>query len=58
VYYEGIDDIYRKAGRGEGRKARRGRLEDRDTFIGDSLFPWREGERSPAYEGMSAEKQP
>jgi len=34
---EGIDDVCRKAGRGEGKEAQRGRLEDRDTFVGDLL---------------------
>jgi hypothetical protein len=36
-YCEGIDDVCRMAGRGEGREARRGRLEGRDTSIEDSL---------------------
>jgi hypothetical protein len=36
-YCEGIDDVCRIAGRGEGREVQRGRLEDRDTFVEDSL---------------------
>jgi hypothetical protein len=34
---QGIDDECRKAGKGEGREAQQGRLEDRDTILGDSL---------------------
>ena len=35
---EGINDVCRKASRGEGREAQRERLEDRNMFVGDSLF--------------------
>ena len=35
---EGINDVCRKAGRGEEREAQRERLEDRNMFVGDSLI--------------------
>ena len=31
------NDVCRKTGKGEGKEAQRGRLEDRDTFVGDLL---------------------
>jgi hypothetical protein len=37
AYCEGTDDVCRNASREEGREVQRGRLEDRDTFAGNSV---------------------
>jgi hypothetical protein len=37
AYCNGIDGVCRKDGRVEERRAQQGRLEGRDTFVGDSL---------------------